>query len=230
MPPVQQAVGPAQRCGRGVKEEMWEARGLSGLQVASRMGGKIVSDSAGQQQGERPRGVAVVGWFLLIATTVATVFWFEFLAQIVDGPGVQMRYPVMTLGVPIVGNVGQVLIAVGILRGRRRARSMFFWFIKLTVVLGLLLGGRSFGLVIKSLWYAVFAYLLTRPSAVAFFEANTPAAVSRWRRGPAATLGSASTMAAWSPEDPDARWTCPQCAEANPNTVFTCSKCGLALR
>lgn len=117
----------------------------------------------------RPKAVSFVSWFLILASLVG------FAALYAAARGGGGRHSLVRELAPLlvtyaVASAIQILMALGMLRGKNWARLVFLWLTPISIALGGFLGASSEPVLFKACWYLVCAYLLCRPHVVRYFD------------------------------------------------------------
>lgn len=127
-------------------------------------------------QGDRPKSVTVMSWLLIALSAIGWIGIMAMFAYISNQSNVKLQSPILFLVMPTLSAGLQVLAAAGMLRGRAWARSLFFYVVPLSIVVGIALngfGGTGPGVIFKIVWYSIFVYFLTRPDVSRFFGVPT---------------------------------------------------------
>ena len=118
---------------------------------------------------DRPKSVFVISTLLIIISIVGWVVIVGTFVYVSTQSNIRLQSPAHFLLGPTISSGLQIVIGIGMLKGRNWARNLFFWLIPISIIVGLVLGIGGGGLIVKVVWYSIFVYFLTRPKVSSYF-------------------------------------------------------------
>jgi len=117
---------------------------------------------------KRPISVTIICWLLILLLVIGFLVTYWVYVMALSGEFVDSI--IWLLKAVLVASVLQIIIAVGMLRGKNWARLFFLWLTPVSIVIGFLGGKVNPGSLLKIVRYIAFAVILTRPHAVEYFH------------------------------------------------------------
>ena len=119
----------------------------------------------------RPTSVTVISWIMISLTIVGWIAVIGTFIYMLNEPYVRLESPGLFILIPTISAVVQIIIGVGMLRGRGWARSLFIWLIPISVVIGVIVDNAIRpGILVKIILYLVVVYFLSRPIVKLYFS------------------------------------------------------------
>lgn len=114
----------------------------------------------------RPKSITVIGWALIVFSAFALVVWGAMIGMVTTSEFMPPEAYEALLFMPVAISI-QLAMGIGILKGKRWARTLYLWLTPINIVL-IFIAGRQTA-ILQALIYIVFAYILNKPDARSYF-------------------------------------------------------------